>query len=244
MNIEFLGEIAWGLFIWASTSCKHVEQSGTKEYCALDKLVNDIRAHGRAEFGIGSLYSTVLLNASILWDDQEVRLRFSRIFHLILEVDVALLADDVNIILGLSPQSSSRLVILKLQSVLAYTPGSHSRVSLLHASFGDFLTSSGQSLSPWYIDAASNREYIDNQRWSICEQCLSLFDMIDRTLREYSDHIEAFSKQRDRTSNMQSRLAERRPADLRNACLSWPQLLRTRGLHCMDCSMFFIYKYS
>lgn len=225
-NIKLLGDIARGHFIWASTSCKHVEQSGTKEYQALDKLVSDIRAHGRAEFGIGTLYSTVLLNASVPWDDEEFRLRFSRVMHLILEVDVALSADDIDVILGLSPQFSSRIIISKLQSVLTYTSGFHSRVRPLHASFGDFLTSSGQSQSPWYIDFSRNREYIDNRRLLVSEQCFGLFDTIDRMLHESAGDIEAFSRQYDRMSNLQSQFREKLPADLRDACLSWPQLLR------------------
>lgn len=174
-KIRFLGEIAHGLFIWASTVCRFVEQSKLAEFETLDKLIEDIQTHGHAEFGISALYATVLKSTQIPWEREDVRSRFQKVLYLILEAGITLTTDDIDGILGLPPHNSSALIISQLQSVLAYTPGSASRIRPLHASFAEFLKSEGQSGKPWNINIIASCEHI-------AKRCHESFDRMDRLL--------------------------------------------------------------
>lgn len=221
-NINILCMAACGLFIWASTAYRYIANSGPEEFRALTNLVADIQsqAHsGKTNFGIDDLYSSVL-RSQISWDKVSVdfKTRFRRVLYLILEVDISLSTNVIDALLDLSSKDSSGRIISLLQSVLAYTPGSRSRIRPLHASFSDFLKSAEQQDMPWYIDTPENNRYFT-------QKCLDSFDTMDRLLRFNICGFESSFKPNDEVLDLESRIKKKIPNELKDACFSWAQQL-------------------
>lgn len=219
-SIKFVCEIASGSFTWASTAYRYIANSKLVEFETLCKLVADIQsqAHsGKSNFGIDDLYSNIL-KSQIPWDNADIRLRFQRVLYLILEVENTLSTDDIDDLLGLSSQDSSDRIVSSLQSVLAYTPGSRSRIRPLHASFSDFLKSDEQKQQPWHIDITENSEHFT-------QQCVDSFDTMNRILRFNICDFETSFKSNTDILDLQSRIKEKIPYRLKEACLSWAKQL-------------------
>ncbi|KAL5532079.1 hypothetical protein ACEPAF_5643 [Sanghuangporus sanghuang] len=134
-NMELLGTAAGGLFIWASTAVRMVKDSDNPFY-RLDRLVSDSRS--LSGFGLDELYATVLESSGINWADARSRDRFEEVFALILLSKFPLSSKTIDGILGFSSLEPSLLILSKLRSLITYSPGGP--VSLLHASFSDYLT--------------------------------------------------------------------------------------------------------
>lgn len=218
-NIRILCEAARGLFVWASTSYRHIAESKDGEFNALANLVENIQSQARSEpkFGLDELYSNIL-KTQIQWDNEDIKLRFQRVLYLVLEDKLTLSIEDVDDILNLSPRTSSSFIVTNLQSVLAYTPGSRSRIRPLHASFSDFLKSDEQKQQPWYIDVTENSRYFT-------QQCCDSFDNMDRLLRFNICDFETSYKLNIDIPELQSRIKEKISVELKDACVSWAKQL-------------------
>lgn len=218
-NMQLLSKTAGGLFIWASTSVKHITEFDITAFQRLDGLVKDIKSPGHAEFGLDALYSSVLQYTQIPWSDKETRVQFSNILYLILETGITLSTDDIDGILGLPSHKSSTRIISRLQSVLAYSPSSASRIRPLHASFAEFLKSEGQSQKPWYMNIAASHTYIT-------ERCLESFQQMDSFLHFNMCEIETSFTRNDSIPDLHTRIKQYISPELENACVYWIQQLR------------------
>ncbi|KAL5521307.1 hypothetical protein ACEPAG_9230 [Sanghuangporus baumii] len=118
-NMELLGKAAGGLFIWASTAIRMVENSDNPFY-QLDRLISDSRS--LSGFGLDELYATVLESSGIKWDDARSRDRFGKIFALLLLSKVPLSSKAIDGILGFPSLEPSLLILSRLRSLITYSP--------------------------------------------------------------------------------------------------------------------------
>lgn len=118
-NIELLAKAAAGLFIWASTAVKLVSLHIDNPFQKLKDIVSDV--HSFSWFGLDDLYANVLRSFGISWGSEVSRTRFSQVLALITLSKVPLSIDSLDAIMGFPPEKSSRLVLSRLQCLLAYS---------------------------------------------------------------------------------------------------------------------------
>ncbi|KAL5520517.1 hypothetical protein ACEPAG_9741 [Sanghuangporus baumii] len=133
-----LGKAAGGLFIWASTVVKVVQNSDDTLYCLNGFIAN---LQSVSEFGLYDLYSTVLKSSGIDWTNSRSRDRFRKVLSLLLLSKVPLSSESIDGIIGFRTEESSVLILSRLRSLVLYSPGgpyllglSH-RIQILHAFF-------------------------------------------------------------------------------------------------------------
>lgn len=135
-NMVILSKVASGLFIWASTSVKLVSSS-LNPFKRLRQLIDDSRLTNH--YGLYELYSTVLRDSGIPWEDEEYRSRFINVVGLILFSKTPLTVGDIDGLLDLPPHDSSSIILSRLQCLLVYS--TDAPIRLLHTSFSDYLLS-------------------------------------------------------------------------------------------------------
>ncbi|OCB87982.1 WD40 repeat-like protein [Sanghuangporus baumii] len=252
-NVALLGKAAGGLFIWASTAVKMVENSNTK-LDRLEHLVSDSRS--LSGFGLDVLYAAVLSVSGIKWSDEGSKELFRKVLALVLLSKVPVSSGDIDGILGLSPQRSSILILQNLRSVLTYNPGGP--VSLFHTSFSDYLMSPERSNDLWFIDISKAKGLIidrcflvmkDLLRLSICDLESSfvrnddVLDLVDRIKSQIPSHLEydllrfnicdleSSFVRNDDVLDLADRIKSQIPSCLEYACLHWAQ-------HLLDASSY------
>ena len=205
-NMERLCTLAGGLFIWASTAVRMVKHSDNPFY-RLDCLVSN--SQSISAFGLDELYSTVLRSSGVEWDDERSRDRFKRIFSLLLLSKIPLSSKAIDGILGFASREPSLLVLSKLRSLITYSPGGP--VSLLHASFSDYLTSPDRAHDPWFIDTNEAKRYIVEQCFTVMKDMLR-FNICD---------LDSSFVRNDDIPDLANRVKARIPSHLRYACVHW-----------------------
>lgn len=166
-NIKLLAEVAEGLFIWASTAVKLVASSDSP-FRKLKDLIAD--SQSLSKFGLDELYATVLRSSGISWDDEASRDRFSKVLTLLLISKVPVSNRTIDGILGFPPEDPSYLILSKLRCLLSYSP--NQPISLFHASFSDYLTSSNRTGEPWSIDIVALKSHVATRCFSVMKDLL------------------------------------------------------------------------
>ena len=205
-NMKVLGRAANGLFIWASTAVKMVRVSDDPLF-QLESLVADSRSV--SGFGLNELYGAALRKSGIAWDNERSRGRFREVLSLVLLSRVPLSSEEIDGILGFSPRQSSLLVLSRLRSLVTYAPGGS--VSLLHASFSDYLTSSDRADDPWFID-------IHPAQQMIVKRCLAI---MKTELRYNICNLESSCVRNDDVPDLADRIKSKISPQLEHACLHW-----------------------
>ncbi|EJC98353.1 uncharacterized protein FOMMEDRAFT_161713 [Fomitiporia mediterranea MF3/22] len=164
LKMERLGDAAGGLFIWASTAVKLVD----RDFPA--RRLNHLVSKSQLLSALDTLYRTVLETSGISFDDEESRSHFSQVLGLILLCKVPLSDDAIDGILGYSDEDSSRLVLSRLRSVLAYTSGEPIR--FCHTSFRDYLLAPGRERDDWFINLEFQKTLVATQCFSVMKNGL------------------------------------------------------------------------
>ncbi|KAL5525989.1 hypothetical protein ACEPAG_7327 [Sanghuangporus baumii] len=170
-EIQVLCKTANGLFIWASTAIKMVQEAIIPRR-TLQRLAKDIESVGG--YGLDSLYETVLEGSGI-WQDVDSKDDGTEILGFMLLAKEAMSSVDIGAFLGLEEDTIDR-ILGRLRSVVSYEPGKP--VRLHHASFADYLLSSDRSGGKlWYIDETKEKQAVtercfgvmaENLRFNIC----------------------------------------------------------------------------
>ncbi|OCB90484.1 WD40 repeat-like protein [Sanghuangporus baumii] len=209
---------AGGLFIWASTVVKMVQNSDNPRR-QLEKLLDNIPAVGTS--GVDVLYAGALSESGISWDDAESRNRFTRVMGVILIAKEAMSDNVIESFLGLE-SGMGRLTLGSLRSVLFYRP--RKPVHVHHASFADYLLSRERSGGrPWHID-----EY--HQKQALTELCLGI---MAKGLRFNICNIRTSYIRNKEVPGLQERVKQRIHPHLEYACRYW-------SVHLCEVSQSFI----
>lgn len=226
--------VAEGLFIFASTAVRLVAES-MNPLQKFEDLVRDSRSH--EGFGLYRLYSTVLRDCGIPWNDPKWRSNFINVLGLILLGKTFFSVADIDGLLGLPPGESSDLVLSRLKCLLDYSRTGPIR--LLHTSFSDYLLSPacptpcpthpesdhreiyGREISPdcvhgsWLIDGAA-------QQVAIAGRC---FSIMEKLLRFNICSLKTSYECNDCNLGLQPRIEKSIRFHLNYACTFWAQHL-------------------
>ena len=165
-----LGEAAGGLFIWASTAIRMIQQCSGRRASKFKEL-----ARG-GPLLLDDLY-TVALRNTLDWSDETKEL-FSDIMGLILFGKEQMTDLKIDGILGVEEGTTSDILSC-LRSLIIYDSGKPIR--LHHTSFFDYLISSSTRNESWHIDETESKR-------KIAEQC---FVGMDRMLHFNMCHLES-----------------------------------------------------
>ena len=208
-NIDKLGCAAEGLFIWASTAIKFINEVKAGRFNRLRKLVNDTKGVG---MNLDKLYATVLENC-IDWKDDEMKEVFSSVFSLILFGKTPLSDVDIDDILDYE-EGTTMDVISGLHSLVVFEPGQPIRIH--HTSLYDYLTSTRCDDVSWFIDA-------DVEKSRIVSRC---FGLMKNQLRFNICDLETSFKFNRDVPDLEKRVNERIQPGLLYACRHWASHLR------------------
>ncbi|TVY23522.1 Vegetative incompatibility protein HET-E-1, partial [Lachnellula hyalina] len=145
-----------GLFIWAATACRFIEQGGQLAQGRLSLLLHEANGTIEPAHKLEEIYTTVLTNSIRGEYDKEETLRLRELFRQVVGPIIispeSLSVLDLAEILGKDVEALNR-TLSNLHSVL-YVPEAKSlTVRLLHPSFRDFLLDQKRCLNPqFYID--------------------------------------------------------------------------------------------
>ena len=172
--IQVLSKGAKGLFIWAATVSKMIEDE-LNPLVALKAIISSPSV--LAEPGLDELYATVLNRSGIKWTNPRSRDRFSRVLGLILLSKIPFTPKEIDTILGFpGDESCEAEELCGLRSVLSYSP--NKPVTLFHASFSDYLLSPDRKTDPWFIDIPLVHQFLAMRCFEIMKGPSGLcFDM-------------------------------------------------------------------
>jgi NACHT domain len=151
--IRNLGRRSCGLFIWASTVAKFIDQ-----YNPLKRLAVILggEAFSGAQSALDSLYTTALEDA-YAWDDDDFVVDFRSVLEVILVLQNPLTTSTLDQLIGLPEGPESCRAISALACVIADEPTVH----LLHPSFADFLFSRPRcNRDIWYFNEAECHQHL------------------------------------------------------------------------------------
>ena len=194
-----LGETADGLFIWASTAIRIIEDAKRGRVSKLKELAKG------GSLPLDDLYSVALRNA-LDWDDETKKL-FSDIMGLILFGKEQMTDLKIDGILGMKGATSD--ILSCLRSLIIYDPGKPIR--LHHTSFYDYLIKSSTKNEAWYIDETESKR-------RIAEQC---FVAMGRMLHFNMCRLESSYVANRDVVGLEGRVQNYIPKWLRYTCFNW-----------------------
>ena len=206
-NMVKLGDAAGGLFIWASTAIKYIEEKEVDQFESLKDLVKNSKTLSKNLHG---LYATVLRN-SFSWRDLAANRRFCSVFSLILFGKNPLTSKEIDDILSLRAGTTQGL-LSRFRSLVTYNEGGPIRIN--HTSLYDYLIECEEE--EWYID-----EDIEKNR--IALQC---FGLMKSQLRFNICDLETSSKFNRDVPDLQERISESIHPGLLYVCRYWASHLR------------------
>lgn len=149
--IHRLAQLAGGLFIWASTAVKFIEDDSDPQK-SLGILLH-LSPHGGPQVRLDVLYETAL-RAAINWDADSHTKDFCAVLGAIVVAQIQLTDNLINKILGCSVDII-RVILSRLRCLLQWSPGQP--IQVLHTSFTDYLCSPKQCQNqPWFIQPANH----------------------------------------------------------------------------------------
>jgi hypothetical protein len=162
-----------GLFIWAATACRFIEQDSQLAESRLTLLVNKSSGASEPTRKLDEIYTTVLTNSVRGEYDEEETLRLRKLFRQIVG-PIAISQEPLSIYslarLLKRDIESLKQTLSKLYSVLYIPETESSPIRLLHPSFRDFLLNPTRCLDlQFYID----EKVVHHDMYGNCLQILS-----------------------------------------------------------------------
>ena len=199
-----LGDTADGLFIWASTAIRIIEDAKRGRMSKLKELAKG------GSLPLDDLYSVALRNA-LDWDDETKKL-FSDIMGLILFGKEQMTDLKIDGILGMKGATSD--ILSCLRSLIIYDSGKPIR--LHHTSFFDYLISRSTRNESWHIDETESKR-------KIAERC---FVGMDRMLHFNMCHLESSYVANKDVVDLEERVHNYIPSSLQYICCHWSNHLQ------------------
>ncbi|EGO05416.1 hypothetical protein SERLA73DRAFT_149548 [Serpula lacrymans var. lacrymans S7.3] len=185
-NILALAARASGLFIWASTACRFIEDGQDPDERVT--LLTEEKLYSDAESALDHIYETAL-NATGKWDDPVFASDFRDVIGMIIVAKNPLVAATVDALNADFTSSKKRRpalhTIQRLGCVLLW--GQSEVIRIMHPSFADYLTNPARSgHHAWFIDRHS-------QHKRIAIQCLGhLRTVLKKIFVNLVDHLNLF----------------------------------------------------
>ena len=198
-SLRTLSQSANGLFIWASTAVRFIQEEDLNRLGRLEELVSNARS-----LDLNNLYITVLENA-LRWNEYSSNL-FKNVFSLIFFSKSPLSTQEITGILGLQADTTLNLLSC-LRSLVSFEEGQS--IKIHHTSFYDYLVSCVDER--WRID-------VDIQKTSIVNNC---FDRMGELLRLNICELEMSLVLNEDVPDLDERVAKNVPSFLKYICCNW-----------------------
>ncbi|KAG2357448.1 hypothetical protein BDR07DRAFT_1612520 [Suillus spraguei] len=165
--IDALAARARGLFIWAFTACRYVENGQYPEERLADLLRADVCSN--AESALDLIYSTALESVG-RWEDPAFSADFRDILGVVIAARNPLTALTIDRLNEAASVSRTRPSLHTIQHLGCVFRGATSEpIHLIHPSFEDFLTDRARcKRDEWFIDVSSSHQRLARQ----CISCL------------------------------------------------------------------------
>ncbi|KAG1747702.1 hypothetical protein EDB19DRAFT_282546 [Suillus lakei] len=160
--IDALAARARGLFIWAFTACRYVENGQDPEDRLADLLRSDVCLN--AESALDLMYSTALESAG-RWEDPAFSADFRDILGIVIAARNPLTASTIDHLNEAASVSRTRPSLHTIQHLGCVFRGSASEpIHVIHPSFEDFLTDRARcKRDEWFIDVSLSRRKLARQ---------------------------------------------------------------------------------
>jgi hypothetical protein len=210
-KIEALTQSSAGLFIWASTAIKFIEQ-GIHPDQQLDILLHPHPIE--AESALDALYSTAL-QTSVNWNWDKCATGFRSVLGVIITAQEPLSDITIDHVLGLDGPQSSTFILSHLRCLIQWTQGQAAKP--LHASFADYLTDAHRCGSqPWFIDVSVHHELL----------VLGCFQIMKAGLKFNICDLETSYVSNDDICDLNARIQNHISVHLAYACHFWANHLQ------------------
>jgi len=155
-TITSLVQSSNGLFIWAATACRFIEQGGQLAQDRLSLLLHEANSTVEPARKLDEIYTTVLTNSVRGEFDEDETLRLRELFHQVIGPIIIspepLSVSSLVRLLGKEVETLNR-TLSNLHSVFHVPESESGTVRLLHPSFRDFLLDQKRCSNPhFYID--------------------------------------------------------------------------------------------
>ncbi|KAH7886378.1 hypothetical protein F5I97DRAFT_1270746 [Phlebopus sp. FC_14] len=152
-RVNALALRASGLFVWASTACRYIENSQDPEE-RLEQLVQ-LDLYADAEAALDGIYTTALECAG-KWEDFAFAADFREILGIVIVAENPLTAQTIDLLnADISSTKKKRPCLHTIHHLGAVLQWAVDRpICVMHPSFADFITERRRcgADSPWYID--------------------------------------------------------------------------------------------
>ena len=210
-KVQVLASSAAGLFIWASTAVKFIED-GIHPDQQLDILLHP---HPReAESALDALYA-MALRAAAKWDSDDVCTGFRAVLGAIVTARAPLSDTMIDRLFSLDGPRSSRFILSRLRCLFQWSPGQPAWV--LHASFQDYLTDPKRCGDQhWFIDTSFHHHHL----------ALSCFRTMKTDLKFNICDLETSHVSNDDVLDLPDRIQKYIPNRLSYSCRFWAEHVR------------------
>ncbi|KAG0706667.1 hypothetical protein DFH29DRAFT_136855 [Suillus ampliporus] len=160
--IDALAARACGLFIWAFTACRYVENGQDPGERLADLLRTDVCLN--AESALDLIYSTALESAG-RWEDPAFSADFRDILGVVIVAKNPLTASTIDRLNEAASVSSTRPSLHTIQHLGCVFRGTTSEpIHVIHPSFEDFLTDRARcKRDEWFIDVSLHHQRLARQ---------------------------------------------------------------------------------
>ncbi|KAJ5722922.1 vegetative incompatibility protein HET-E-1 [Penicillium malachiteum] len=228
-TIKRLVEIAYGLFIWASTACRFIRDGKGFATKRLQKLINGHRVAKGPEERLDQIYTTVLEESIDQGnhDDDEREELYSMLRKVLGSIMIlcdplsmeslsSLLGDDI-------PLQDIKGTLADLHTVLNIPKSMDQQIRLHHPTFRDFLLDKDRcsDVKLWIDSTLAHKEF--------AERCV---DLMSKNLRK---NISGLKSSGTFVKDIEpSQIKQYIPPDLQYACLYWVSHCQQGAIHLQD----------
>ncbi|CAG8982452.1 hypothetical protein HYALB_00014077, partial [Hymenoscyphus albidus] len=210
---------ACGLFIWAATACRFVEEGGEFAEDRLDGILQRISLEGTPEQHLDEIYLTVLQNSipptyRALEKEKAYAIRRKVLGSIVVSLS-PLSAASLAMVLSVPERVVTR-TLEKLQAILEVPNDPTRQLRLHHPSFRDFLLNKDRCRNFWVDEKEA--------QGTLATRCIEL---MSKTLEK--DICELHAPGYQVTQVESSRLQQCLPPEVQYACLYWVQHLQRSG---------------
>ncbi|KAF7514985.1 hypothetical protein PCG10_004179 [Penicillium crustosum] len=229
--IKRLADLAYGLFIWASTACRFIREGKQFAIKRLEKLIYGHRLDKGPEKQLDQIYTTVLQEYIEQGTDddgerEELYSMLREVLGSILILCAPLPMESLSSLLGIPPQDIKG-TLADLRTVLNIPRSMAQPIRLHHPTFRDFLLDKERcSDAKLWVDATLAHK-------EIAERCVNL---MSKNLRRNICGLKSpgtFVKDIKHTQ-----IEQYIPPDLQYACLYWVRHCQQGGIHLRDGDKF------
>jgi hypothetical protein len=235
--IGSLVQKASGLFIWAATACRFIQEGGRHATKRLDKILQDTPSVTAPETCLNEIYTTVLKNSiSAGFDEEEKQDSYATLREILGGIALLLSPLSRKALANLlhTPKEDVKQTLEDLHAILDIPEDQARPIRLHHPSFRDFLIDQKRCHDPnlWVDEKRTHRDLAD--------RCIRLMSTLERDICGLDRDASGVRAPGVLTNDIDSsRVEQYLSPEIQYACLYWVQHLQRGDAHLHDNSQVY-----